>query len=236
MRERRAAGERRRAHEFEEFVAGAGGRLLHVAALLTGEAPGRTPAGGGPGGLGDPTKGDGRGRSGAPAAESGSDDPTAGGRPGGPTAGSGSHRPRDPAPGHGHGAAERLLTAALAATYAAWDPLRGEDPYDRARQELVTRYARTARRAGGTAPGGVLAPLAPQERLVVVLRLAEGLAEEQTAALLGLPVERVRTLCTRSVDALRHGAPGADRAGAPAWRAGWWRARPWRTGPWRAGP
>ncbi|ARZ68193.1 RNA polymerase [Streptomyces albireticuli] len=186
MGERRTARERRRAHEFEEFVAGAGGRLLHVAALLTGEAPGRTPAGG--------------------------------------TSG-------DPAAGHGPEAAARLLTAALAATYAAWDGLRGEDPYDRARQELVTRYARTARRPGSADPGGVLAPLAPQERLVLVLRLAEGLAEEQTAALLGLPVERVRTLCTRAVDTLRRGAPRAGRAGAATWRAGWWRTRPWRAGP-----
>ena len=37
MRERRTAQESRRAQEFESFVAGAAGRLLHVATLLTGE-------------------------------------------------------------------------------------------------------------------------------------------------------------------------------------------------------
>ncbi|MBB5117309.1 hypothetical protein AF335_27550 [Streptomyces eurocidicus] len=183
MRERRAARELRRAHEFEEFVGGAGGRLLHVAALLTGEA-----TDGAPGPVGGP------------------------------------HGPGEPVPRR-HEAAERLLTAALAATYAAWDRARGEDPYDRARQELATRYARAARRSGSPAPGGVLAPLAPQERLVLVLCLAEGLAEEQTAALLGLPVERVRALRTRAVEVLLGGAPRAGRA-----TAGPWRTRPRRAG------
>ena len=32
---------------------------------------------------------------------------------------------------------------------------------------------------------------------MLVLRLYEGVAEEQTAALLGLPVERVRAICAR---------------------------------------
>lgn len=183
MRERRAAGELRRAHEFEEFVGGAGGRLLHVAALLTGEAT-----------------------DGAPGPRDG---------PHGP--GESAVRPGEPAVRR-HEAAERLLTAALAATYAAWDRARGEDPYDCARQELATRYARTARRSGGGNPGGVLAPLTPQERLVLVLCLAEGLAEEQTAALLGLPVERVRSLRTRAVETLCGGAPRAGRAAAGPWR------------------
>ena len=35
--------ERRRAREFEAFVAGAAGRLLHAATLLTGEPPGGNP-------------------------------------------------------------------------------------------------------------------------------------------------------------------------------------------------
>ncbi|MEU2869389.1 sigma factor-like helix-turn-helix DNA-binding protein [Streptomyces olivoreticuli] len=99
-------------------------------------------------------------------------------------------------------AAERLLTAALADTYACWDRLRGEDPYDHARQELATRFARSARRYRHTR-GGILERLAPRERLVLVLRLHEGVAEEQVAACLGLPPERVRVLCTRAVAVLR---------------------------------
>ncbi|MEU5419041.1 sigma factor-like helix-turn-helix DNA-binding protein [Streptomyces sp. NPDC020667] len=145
MRERQAARERRRAREFEAFVGGAGGRLLHTAVLLTGDTglPGTGP----------------------------------------------------------HEAAERLLTAALADTYACWDQLRGEDPYEHARQELAVRFARSARRYRH-APG-TLERLAPRERLVLVLRLHEGVAEEQVAACLGLPTERVRVLCTRAVAVLR---------------------------------
>ncbi|MEU1783229.1 MULTISPECIES: sigma factor-like helix-turn-helix DNA-binding protein [Streptomyces] len=96
-------------------------------------------------------------------------------------------------------AAERLLTRALAHTYAAWDGLGGEDPYERTRQELVARYARSGRchrRGDGDGP---LARLTSRERLVVVLRLYEGVAEEQTAAALGVSVERVRALCARAV-------------------------------------
>ncbi|KUJ66115.1 hypothetical protein ACZ90_40405 [Streptomyces albus subsp. albus] len=215
MRERRAERERRRAREFEAFVAGAGGRLLHVAALLTAEPPDACPA------------------------------------------------------------AERLLTRSLAATYAGWDRLCGEDPYDRARQDLAARFARTAWRyreprwapgleavrAWGrrlTRPigrqrlrpatrrpalsperltarpadsrtawsgGGRLDRLTPQERLVLVLRLHEGIAEEQAAALLGLPEDRVRAVCTRAVTVLLHAArhptgpgvrPRPPRPGAPA--------------------
>ncbi|MBL1099071.1 sigma factor-like helix-turn-helix DNA-binding protein [Streptomyces coffeae] len=147
MRERRAARESRRAREFEAFVAGAGGRLLHAATLLTGERPTR-----------DTT------------------------------------------------AAQHLLTAALARTYARWDRLRGEDPYDRTRMELAALFAR-----GGhhyrRPRGGTLDRLAPRERLVLVLRLYEGVAEEQTAAALGLPVERVRAICTRAVSVMRSGVP-----------------------------
>ncbi|MFF3767726.1 sigma factor-like helix-turn-helix DNA-binding protein [Streptomyces sp. NPDC001922] len=153
MRERRAAQERRRAREFEAFVAGAAGRLLHAAMLLTGD--------------------------------------------------------RD--------AAERLLTAALARTYAGWDRLHGEDPYDRTRQELIGRFAHGAwhhRRVHD----GVLGGLTPRERLVLVLRLYEGVPEEQTAARLGLPVERVRAICLRSMTALRSRAasPGGSVPRGPA--------------------
>ncbi|NBE54167.1 sigma factor-like helix-turn-helix DNA-binding protein [Streptomyces boluensis] len=144
MRQRQARQQARRAREFESFVAGAAGRLLHAATLLTTEPPDANPR------------------------------------------------------------ARRLLTAALTRTYAHWDRLRGEDPYDRARQELAARFARTAWRAH-RGRGGVLSALGPRERLVVVLRLGEGVAEEQTAALLGLPVERVRSICARSVATLTSG-------------------------------
>ncbi|MET9882291.1 sigma factor-like helix-turn-helix DNA-binding protein [Streptomyces sp. NPDC006430] len=127
--------------EFEAFVAGAAGRLLHVAVLLTAE-PESEPV-----------------------------------------------------------AARRLLAGALARTYANWRRLRGDDPYDRTRQELCAAFARTGwRHHGGT---GILAQLGPPERLVLVLRVYEGVAEEVTAAQLGLPVERVRALCTRAVAAVR---------------------------------
>jgi DNA-directed RNA polymerase specialized sigma24 family protein len=57
-----------------------------------------------------------------------------------------------------------------------------------------------------------LARLAPQERLIVVLRLYEGVAEEQAAALLGLPTERVHTICDRATATLLH----PPRGPAPA--------------------
>lgn len=40
--------------------------------------------------------------------------------------------------------ARRLLTHALAHTYACWDRLHGEDPYDHARRHLAIRFADTA--------------------------------------------------------------------------------------------
>ncbi|MFC9225504.1 sigma factor-like helix-turn-helix DNA-binding protein [Streptomyces hygroscopicus] len=152
MRERRAARESRRAREFEAFVAGAGGRLLHAATLLTGEPRGDTAA------------------------------------------------------------AERLLTTALARTYARWDRLRGEDPYDHTRRALAALFAHRSHRYRRPR-GGLLARLTPQERLVLVLRLYEGIAEEQTAAALGLPVERVRAVCTRAVTTMRSAARRRDATG-----------------------
>jgi hypothetical protein len=148
VRERHASQSARRAREFQAFVAGAAGRLLHAATLLTSEAPDDNPR------------------------------------------------------------ARRLLTLALAHTYACWDRLRGEDPYDRARQYLATRFARESwHRYGGFGrarphPQGPLARLTPQERLILVLRLYEGVAEEQAAALLGLTTERVRAICDRATSAL----------------------------------
>ncbi|MEW2070942.1 RNA polymerase [Streptomyces sp. NPDC007346] len=152
MRERQTHRDRLRAQEFDAFVAGAGGRLLHTATLLTAE-------------------------------------PAAGVR------------------------AERLLRAALARTYAEWDRLRGEDPYDRTRQELAVRFARQAWRHRRPL-GGVLDRLAPLERLVLVLRLYEEVGEDQTAALLGLPADRVRAVCDRSIAVMR--SAGRGRGGAAA--------------------
>lgn len=142
MRNRRTADRARRVREFEAFVAGAAGRLLHAAALLTAEPLECSPA------------------------------------------------------------AQRLLTAALSETFADWDRLRGDDPYDHARQQLATRFARRAGRHRRSR-GGPLGRLAPQQRLVVMLLVYEEVAEEQAAAALGLPEERVRTLCTRAVSTLR---------------------------------
>ncbi|MER5754907.1 sigma factor-like helix-turn-helix DNA-binding protein [Streptomyces sp. NPDC002088] len=163
MRERHASQGARRTREFEAFVAGAGGRLLQTATLLTAETPDDNPR------------------------------------------------------------ARRLLTLALAHTYACWDRLRGEDPYDRARQYLATRFAHGAwHQYGGIGsgrrarrhPAGALAVLTPQERLILVLRLYEGVAEEQAAALLGLPVERVHAICDRATATLLH--PPRDPAPAVA--------------------
>ncbi|MGW2460556.1 RNA polymerase subunit sigma-70 [Streptomyces argyrophyllae] len=164
MGDRQVARDARRAREFEAFVAGAAGRLLHAAMLLTAEAPDASPR------------------------------------------------------------ARRLLTLALAHTYARWDRLRGEDPYDCARQYLATRFARTTWHRYGAFgrarpdPRSPLAALAPRERLVLVLRFYEGVAEEQTAALLGLPAERVHTICDRATADVLHPArpvaPGAADTGA----------------------
>ncbi|MFH9089003.1 sigma factor-like helix-turn-helix DNA-binding protein [Streptomyces sp. NPDC017673] len=159
MGDRQVARDARRAREFEAFVAGAAGRLLHAAMLLTAEAPDANPR------------------------------------------------------------ARRLLTRALAHTYARWDRLRGEDPYDCARQYLAIRFARTTWHRYGAFgrtrpdPRSPLAALTPQKRLVLVLRFYEGVAEEQTAALLGLPTERVHTLCDRATaDVLHPARPAALRA------------------------
>ncbi|HEV7628028.1 MAG TPA: sigma factor-like helix-turn-helix DNA-binding protein [Streptomyces sp.] len=155
MGERRAREERRRAREFEAFVAGAAGRLLHAATLLTGEPFGAAPA------------------------------------------------------------AQQLLEGALARTYVDWDRLRGEDPYEHTRHDLVAHFAHTAWRYRRPR-GGLLDHLPSQERLMLVLRLYEGVAEEQAAAALGLPVERVRELCTRGMAAaLSRTAQGTVAATEP---------------------
>ncbi|MDT0380944.1 sigma factor-like helix-turn-helix DNA-binding protein [Streptomyces sp. DSM 42041] len=163
METRQVSQERRRAQEFEAFVAGAGGRLLHAATLLTAEPAEESPL------------------------------------------------------------AEDLLVGALARTYADWERLRGDDPYDHARLELAGRFAHNAWRYR-RARGGLLGRLAPQERLILVLRLYEGVAEEQVAAALALPVERVRTLCRRATTTLRSRPPavpeGTSRGNPPAAQSG----------------
>ncbi|MGW1601468.1 sigma factor-like helix-turn-helix DNA-binding protein [Streptomyces eurythermus] len=164
MLDRQPARGEHRAREFEAFVTGAAGRLLHAATLLTAEAPDANPR------------------------------------------------------------ARRLVTLALAHTYARWDRLRGEDPYDCARRYLATRFAHTAWHRHGafghtrTAPRGPLAGLTPRERLVLVLRIYEGVAEEQTAALLGLPAERVHAICDRATATVLHPARTAS-AGRMATKA-----------------
>jgi hypothetical protein len=158
VRQQQMSERARRARECEAFVAGASGRLLHTATLLTAEAAGDNPR------------------------------------------------------------ARRLLTLALAHTYACWDRLRGEDPYDRARQYLATRFAHGtwhqygALGRGRPHPDSPLAVLTPQERLIIVLRLYEGVAEEQAAALLGLPAERVHAICDRATATLLHPPAGPTRA------------------------
>ncbi|HEY9438617.1 MAG TPA: sigma factor-like helix-turn-helix DNA-binding protein, partial [Streptomyces sp.] len=104
--------------------------------------------------------------------------------------------------------AEALLTSALARTYAEWDGLRGDDPYDRARRILAVRFSYGAwhRHLPRHRPhGGPLDGLSTRQRLVLVLWLHEGLAPEQTAAVLGMTEERVRAVCARAVDAMRTG-------------------------------
>ncbi|MFI0940693.1 sigma factor-like helix-turn-helix DNA-binding protein [Streptomyces sp. NPDC021020] len=154
MGKRRAAAETRRDAEFAAFTAGAAGRLLHTATLLTGD----------------------------------------------------------------RGQAERLLGATLARTYADWLRMRSEDPYDQARAELVRRFA--SRPFWRRPRGGVLERLTPQERMVVTMRYFEGVAEEQTAAQLELPTDRVRAICARAAATLRSRPPGPPPASVAEARAG----------------
>ena len=155
---RRESRETRRDAEFAAFVAGAGGRLLRSAQLLTGE----------------------------------------------------------------QAAAERLLTAVLARLYADWLRLDGEDPYDAARCELFRRFAH--RPWWRCRPhGGELARLSGLERLVVVMRFVEGVAEEQAAAQLALPLDRLRTVADRASATL------CSRRGPAPFRAGWFGRHPART-------
>ncbi|WP_420712453.1 sigma factor-like helix-turn-helix DNA-binding protein [Streptomyces sp. SPB78] len=90
--------------------------------------------------------------------------------------------------------------------------LESGDPYDHTRAELLALFLRSSwyRRRPGRGP---LAALPARVRLVLVLRLYEGVPEEQVAALLGLSVDRVRLLCARGVRLLLH--PPGPGAAAP---------------------
>ncbi|NJA58849.1 sigma factor-like helix-turn-helix DNA-binding protein [Streptomyces sp. NEAU-H3] len=183
------------AHEFAAYVGGAAPRLLRTAALLTGEAE---QAGAGterPDGAGTV-----RGATGTEPATP----PTGTESPGTEPPGTGSTAPEPAAP-----LALALLRSALARTYADWDRLESGDPYDHTRAELLALFLRSSwyRRRPGRGP---LAALPARVRLVLVLRLYEGVPEEQVAALLGLSVDRVRLLCARGVRLLLHPpGPGA---------------------------
>ncbi|MEE4543567.1 sigma factor-like helix-turn-helix DNA-binding protein [Streptomyces sp. V4-01] len=146
MGRRRAEAELRRDAEFAAFTAGAGGRLLHAATLLTG----------------DPQ------------------------------------------------AAEALLTTVLAHVYADWFRMRAEDPYEQARSELVRRFS--YRPWWHRPRGGQLDRLSARERLIVTMRFFEGIAEEQTAAQLGLPLERVNAISARAAATLRSRRPPSAAA------------------------
>ncbi|MFI0722225.1 sigma factor-like helix-turn-helix DNA-binding protein [Streptomyces sp. NPDC021224] len=154
MGKRRAAAETRRDAEFAAFTAGAAGRLLHTATLLTGDRE----------------------------------------------------------------QAERLLGATLARCYADWLRMRSEDPYDQARAELVRRFA--SRPFWRRPHGGVLDRLTAQERMIITMRYFEGVAEEQTAAQLGLPTDRVRAICARAAATLRSRPPGPPPRSVAEVRAG----------------
>ena len=165
MRQRHASQDARRAREFEAFVAGAAGRLLHAATLLTAEAAGRQPA------------------RAAPAV---------------------------PVPG----AHVRVLGPAARRGSRTTAPASTWPPASRAARGTTT----AASAAPARTPRVPLAPLTPQERLILVLRLYEGVAEEQTAALLGLSPERVRAICDRATATLLH-PPRGPAPAVPAAKA-----------------
>ncbi|MFJ4413525.1 sigma factor-like helix-turn-helix DNA-binding protein [Streptomyces sp. NPDC088925] len=186
------------AHEFAAYVGGAAPRLLRTAALLTGEAE---QAGAGT------ERPDGAGTVQGATGTEPATPPTGTESPGTEPPGAGSTAPEPAAP-----LALALLRRALARTYADWDRLESGDPYDHTRAELLALFLRSSwyRRRPGRGP---LAALPARVRLVLVLRLYEGVPEEQVAALLGLSVDRVRLLCARGVRLLLH--PPGPGAAAP---------------------
>ena len=117
-------------------------------------------------------------------------------------------------------AAEELLCRALSRTYLNWLRLRGEDPYAYTRQELASAYLRRAgtRWLHREPKDGRLSRLTPQERLILVLRLYEGVAEEQVAAMLGLVPDRIRAICTRASVIMRSAPASENVTGSTAAR------------------
>jgi DNA-directed RNA polymerase specialized sigma24 family protein len=109
--------------------------------------------------------------------------------------------------------ARQILCRALARTYRDWDRLQVADPYAHTRSDIITSYAfRQAmgrllcRRNVHPDNRGVLGRLNPRQRLVLLLRLHEGLSEEETAAQLGLAVDTVRATEARACSIMRgHG-------------------------------
>jgi RNA polymerase sigma-70 factor (sigma-E family) len=132
-------------------------------------------------------------------------------------------------------AAEDLLQAALAKTYAKWRTLRNENPeaYVRTvmyRQQVSWwRQPRRQRESTVAAPIELAGPdpntetdlrvamraalreLPPAQRAVIVLRYYEDLSETQVAETLGCSVGTVRSRTHRAVTALRALFPHADR-------------------------
>ena len=122
--------------------------------------------------------------------------------------------PADRRPGRG---ASGCWTASLAVTYADWFRLRGEDPYD----QDPAGAGGPLRPAGVALPAARAAGCSTGSRRTsgwsLVLRVYEGVAEEQTAAQLGLPVERVRApRCLRGDPAATHACEPARLTGGAA--------------------
>jgi len=101
------------------------------------------------------------------------------------------------------GRAEGLLQSALAKAWFAWGHL--DDPPETHVRRLLLVTSRAGRRDGGG--HGVLAALPARLRAVVVLRVHDGLTEDEAAELLGWSVATVRTRTERALARL-----GVDRA------------------------
>ena len=125
-----------------------------------------------------------------------------------------------------HHRGEDLVQTALTRVYLKWD--RIQTPLAYARKALVTAHIdSTRRRWWGERPAEVLpevrasetgdvsavderdelrrllAGLNPKERAVVVLRFYCDLSEQDTAAMLGVPVGTVKSTCSRALSRLR---------------------------------
>ncbi|GEC09807.1 hypothetical protein SSP24_74620 [Streptomyces spinoverrucosus] len=104
-------------------------------------------------------------------------------------------------------AAEHLARATLAETYARRRRIPRKDADFHVRRTLVRRYLRLARRrsvgAGHRTPLlGMLANLPARQRVVLVLRYGEGLAESEIAQMLGCSVGAVTSYTRRGLAAL----------------------------------